>query len=126
MEEEQERLICSNCGCAGVGDTCPRCNAHRWGGEGSAECGKDKLLPVALQHGIHRWDGEKMVHCGGDLIDYPKLLRKYMEHVIDCEGTSFAGRINSGGACDVQFTDSERLCLENIARQAGCMHMGDG
>lgn len=76
--------------------------------------------------GIHYWNGKQMVACCDDVIDYPNLLRKYVEHVTDCEGTSFVSRINEGGACDVEFTDSERLCLENIARQAGCMHMGDG
>jgi hypothetical protein len=43
-------------------------------------------------------------------MDYRALLVKYMEHVRECEGISFVGRLDS----DVTFTPEEIEELESI------------
>lgn len=42
---------------------------------------------------------------------YEELLKKYMRHVMDCEGISFVDHIGSHYS-DVQFTDEEKVALE--------------
>lgn len=45
-------------------------------------------------------------------IDYKHLLRKYMQHVLDCEGTTFIG-VDPGGS-NVTFTVEELVELHKI------------
>lgn len=47
-------------------------------------------------------------------MDYKELLKKYMQHVGDCEGTSFLHLLNSGCGCEVDFTNEEVEALEKI------------
>lgn len=51
-------------------------------------------------------------------MDYKELLKKYMQHVLDCEGTDFLFCASSGGACDVEFTDEELEILEKLSEDA--------
>lgn len=48
-------------------------------------------------------------------MDYEELLKKYMQHVLDCEGTDFVWQLNSGGPCDVEFTAEEVEILEKLS-----------
>lgn len=50
-------------------------------------------------------------------MDYKELLKKYMAHVVDCEGTTFVNRLNSGCGADVDFTEEEVLELERIEHE---------
>lgn len=50
-------------------------------------------------------------------MDYEALLKKYMAHVIDCEGFDFLELANSGGACDQEFTEEELEILEQISEE---------
>lgn len=47
-------------------------------------------------------------------MDYKELLKKYMQHVGDCEGTTFVHLLNSGAAREVDFSDEEVEALEKI------------
>lgn len=47
-------------------------------------------------------------------MNYEALLMKYMQHVCDCEGTTFVHLLNSGAGRDVDFTDEEVEALEKI------------
>lgn len=47
-------------------------------------------------------------------MDYEELLKKYMQHVGDCEGAVFADRLNAGCGADVDFSDEEVAELERI------------
>lgn len=40
-------------------------------------------------------------------MDYRELLKKYMEHVGECEGTTFVDRLNGGCGADIVFTAEE-------------------
>lgn len=50
-------------------------------------------------------------------MEYEELLKKYMAHVIDCEGTTFVNRLNSGCGADVDFTEEEVQELERIEQE---------
>ena len=47
-------------------------------------------------------------------MDYKELLKKYMQHVGDCEATTFVHLLNSGAGRDVDFSDEEVEALEKI------------
>jgi hypothetical protein len=47
------------------------------------------------------------------MTDYKTLLKKYMQHVIECEGISFVSHINDYTS-DVLFTDEEAEELRKI------------
>ena len=51
-------------------------------------------------------------------MDYEQLLKKYIAHVLDCEGTDFLFCVNSGGACDQEFTQEEIEALEKMSEDA--------
>lgn len=46
-------------------------------------------------------------------MDYKELLKKYMQHVGEYEGSTFVQCLNSGH-CDVKFTEEEVAELERI------------
>ena len=46
-------------------------------------------------------------------IDHARLLNKYIEHVVQCEGAYFITSINSDFASDVRFSDDE---IEELKR----------
>lgn len=48
-------------------------------------------------------------------MDFEELLKKYMKHVVDCEGTDFLFCTNSGGACEVEFSLEELEALEKLS-----------
>jgi hypothetical protein len=43
------------------------------------------------------------------------LLKKYMQHVEQCEGVNFVSDINEY-MCDIKFTDEEKALLEKLDR----------
>ena len=47
-------------------------------------------------------------------IDYRDLLRRYMEHVGDCEGTTFVWQLNHAPGSDIRFTEAEETELQRI------------
>jgi hypothetical protein len=47
-------------------------------------------------------------------MDYEELLKKYMEHVGDCEGTTYVDNLNDSWRSDVKFTEEEVAELERI------------
>jgi len=47
-------------------------------------------------------------------MDYEALLKKYMQHVGDCEGITFVHLLNSGAGRDVEFSEEEVEALEKI------------
>ena len=50
------------------------------------------------------------------MIDYRELLQKYMDHVSECEGITFVGRIGIGlGGNDVRFSADEVAELQMMA-----------
>lgn len=49
-------------------------------------------------------------------MDYEALLKKYMQHVCDCEGIDFVVRIGDRHS-DVEFTDEEKAELERISEE---------
>lgn len=54
-------------------------------------------------------------------IDYEELLKKYMDHVGQCEGTTFIEGYRNGsgyGESDIVFTDEEWEELERLDRDA--------
>lgn len=48
-------------------------------------------------------------------MDYEELLKKYIQHVIDCEGTDFIYLANTGARCSVDFTQEEIEVLEKLS-----------
>ncbi len=52
------------------------------------------------------------------LINYEELLRRYMEHVLKCEGTDFVSAIGDdwSGFSDVKFSAEEIEVLKSMAR----------
>lgn len=50
-------------------------------------------------------------------MNYEELLRKYMEHVRECEGTDFTHRINAGAGADVAFSKQEEEALLRISQE---------
>jgi hypothetical protein len=50
-------------------------------------------------------------------MDYRELLKKYMEHVGDCEGTTFVDWLNEHSRSDVEFTGEEVAELESIREE---------
>ena len=48
-------------------------------------------------------------------MDYKELLRKYMEHVLQCEGVDFTNRLNEGLESEVVFTDDEVAELKQLS-----------
>lgn len=53
------------------------------------------------------------------MIDYKELLKKYMEHVVECEGTTFLLHAQVGGSSQfpTDFTKGELMELKRIARE---------
>jgi hypothetical protein len=47
-------------------------------------------------------------------MDYKEILRKYIIHVGQCEGTTFISKINSKWYSDVKFTDEEKEELKKL------------
>ncbi len=45
------------------------------------------------------------------MIDYEDLLRRFMEHVVECEGLYFLDHLNRTG---VKFTDEEVKLLRKL------------
>ncbi|MEN3329053.1 MAG: hypothetical protein V7638_3860 [Acidobacteriota bacterium] len=58
--------------------------------------------------------------CGSDMsdlmLDYRNLLRKYIEHVQDCEGIDFIEFGQPPGAT-VRFTDAEWRELQQLTKE---------
>ena len=40
-------------------------------------------------------------------MDYKELLRKYIQHISDCEGMTLMDCLNAGGPDQVKFTEAE-------------------
>lgn len=49
-------------------------------------------------------------------MDYRELLRKYIEHVESCEGTTFLSEYYRGAPSDVEFTEEEWADLQRLAQ----------
>lgn len=49
--------------------------------------------------------------------DYRDLLKRYIEHVGDCEGTTFITKLNEEPSSDVRFTADEVEEMERIERE---------
>lgn len=49
-------------------------------------------------------------------MDYEELLKKYMQHVRDCESIDYVDRIGDCGS-DVDFTDDEKAELERLSEE---------
>lgn len=49
-------------------------------------------------------------------MDYEELLKKYMQHVGEYEGSTFVGSLNSN-RCDVKFTEEEVAELERLQEE---------
>jgi hypothetical protein len=64
------------------------------------------VIHYLRQAGI-TWDNSKRN------IDYQELLRKYAQHVRDCEGIDFIDRLNSYES-DVKFSEEEIVALEQF------------
>lgn len=59
-----------------------------------------------------------------DGLNVPRLLKKYMQHIISCESISYVRHIDDGwGSSEVQFDDDEILYLRDMAIQMGCPHL---
>jgi hypothetical protein len=48
--------------------------------------------------------------------DYEHLLRKYMDHVRQCEGIDFVDRIGESCCSNVRFSDEEKIVLTRLSR----------
>ena len=46
-------------------------------------------------------------------MDYKNLLKKYIEHVMNCEGVTFIGGVDFA-INEVGFTDEEKEILESL------------
>jgi hypothetical protein len=51
------------------------------------------------------------------MMDYRELLKKYINHVGDCEGTTFLGDHDRGDARDFEFTDEEWTELQKLDKE---------
>lgn len=49
-------------------------------------------------------------------MDYKELLRKYMDHVLQCEGIDFTDRLNEGLESEIVFSDDEVEELKKLSR----------
>jgi hypothetical protein len=52
-------------------------------------------------------------------VDYAALLKRYMQHVRDCEGTTFIEQLPQAAESDVTFSEEECAELIRIADQLG-------
>lgn len=50
-------------------------------------------------------------------MDYEDLLKKYMEHVRQCESIDYVDRLNWTMDSDVEFTEEEKEELERISAE---------
>lgn len=48
------------------------------------------------------------------MIDYRDLLRKYIQHVSDCEGVNYIGSLNNHWMSDVVFNEEEVKALQEL------------
>ena len=48
------------------------------------------------------------------MIDYKELLKKYMDHIVKCEGITFVGDI---GDTSAKFSFEEAQVLKSMARE---------
>ena len=46
-------------------------------------------------------------------MDYRELLKKYIEHVVSCEGVNYINRGNSHS--EIEFTQEEKLTLDILS-----------
>ena len=49
------------------------------------------------------------------------LLKKYMEHVEDCEGVTFVSNIGKHSSC-IEFTEEEKRTLQNLDDDINTTH----
>lgn len=54
------------------------------------------------------------------MINYETLIKKYLKHVVTCEGISFMSYTDHETI--KEFTNEERELLNALAKEAGCMH----
>lgn len=47
-------------------------------------------------------------------MDHEELLKKYIAHIIQFEGTSYMGTLNASAASDVEFTLEDLAELERL------------
>lgn len=52
-------------------------------------------------------------------MDYKTLLEKYVSHVLQMEGATFIGWLNSGRLSEVEFTAEEAEELRRIGTELG-------
>jgi hypothetical protein len=50
-------------------------------------------------------------------MNYELLLKKYMEHVRQCEGIDFTDRLNERMGSDVLFSEEETASLKRISEE---------
>ncbi len=50
-------------------------------------------------------------------MDYELTLKKYIEYIVDCEGTDFIDPHDYRNASDVSFTDEEWAALKRLAKR---------